>query len=338
MKRKNVTSLLALSWAVACGVILVACSGNDRGEDIPGPSDLYSPYVTKVLDFCPAPGQFTNTMPTWQEGDTQETINKKVLDIIGNNKGGMVSLGSFGGYIVVGFDHTIENVSGQRDFRLLGNAFYSNQNPNPNPSREGGNCEPGIVMVAYDKNKNGKPDDDEWYELAGSEYSNETTLKNYEITYFRPDENKTPPEVEEGALVIDPEYIHWVDNRGNDGYIVKNMYHKDNSYFPQWIEGEELTLKGNLLPPNGVDEGTAFGKGSYWVLYAYDWGYADNHLNAEEGSTFDIDWAVDKNGDPVTLPGVDFIKVYTGVLQTCGAVGDTSTEVCGVEDLHLLKK
>jgi hypothetical protein len=22
-------------------------------------------------------------------------------------------------------------------------------------------------MVAYDKNKNGKPDDDEWYEIAG---------------------------------------------------------------------------------------------------------------------------------------------------------------------------
>ena len=32
-------------------------------------------------------------------------------------------------------------------------------------------------MVALDKNKNGKPDDDEWYEIAGSEYFKDTTIK-----------------------------------------------------------------------------------------------------------------------------------------------------------------
>lgn len=330
MKKKNVKLLVAFSWVIVGGMAMTACSGNDREDNS---EDVYSPYVTKVLDFCPAPGQFTNSIPSWEEGDTQETMNQKALDAIGNNKKGMVSLGSFGGYIVVGFDHAIENVPGKRDFRILGNAFYSNDNPNP--PREGGSCEPGIVMVAYDKNKNGKPDDDEWYELAGSEYSRTTTLKKYEITYFRPDENKTPPEVNEGDLVIDPEYIRWEDNQGQSGYIVKNMYHKDNSYYPQWTEGDKLVLKGTLLPNNGVDEGKEYGSGSYWVLYAYDWGYADNRLNTEEGSTFDIDWAVDEEGYPVSLPEINFIKIYTGVLQTCGALGDTSTEVCGVEDLHL---
>ncbi|WP_073344334.1 PKD domain-containing protein [Bacteroides congonensis] len=338
MKRKNVKFLSAFLWAVVGGLAMTACSGNDRGGDIPDPSDTYSPYVTKVVDFCPAPGQFTNSIPGWDEGDTQETMNQKALDAIGYNKKGLVSLGSFGGYIVVGFDHTIENVSGQRDFRILGNAFYSNDNPNPNPPRDGGSCEPGIVMVAYDKNKNGKPDEDEWYELAGSEYSKETTLKKYKVTYFRPDENKTPPETAEGSEIIDPEYVRWEDNQGNSGYIAKNSYHKNNSYFPQWIEGETLVFEGTLLPDNAVDEGLIHGKGSYWVLYAYDWGYADNRLNTEEGSTFDIDWAVDEEGEPVSLPGIDFVKVYTGVLQTCGAIGDTSTEVGGVEDLHLLKK
>lgn len=63
----------------------------------------------------------------------------------------MISLGGFGGYVVVGFDHTIENVTGERDFRVLGNAFYAEANPNPNVTRKGGSCEPGIVMVAYDK-------------------------------------------------------------------------------------------------------------------------------------------------------------------------------------------
>ena len=325
MKRKNVKFLSAFLWAVVGGLAMTACSGNDRGGDIPDPSDTYSPYVTKVVDFCPAPGQFTNSIPGWKEGDTQETMNQKALSAIGNNKKGMVSLGSFGGYIVVGFDHTIENVPGQRDFRVLGNAFYANDNPNPNPPGKGGSSEPGIVMVAYDQNKNGKPDDDEWYELAGSEYYKSTTKKNYEITYYKPNEN-TP----------DEEYIRWTDNCEGSGYIERISYHADELYYPQWIESESIKFKGTLLPNNGVNEGEKFTGEPYWVLYAYEWGYADNVLNTEEGSTFDIDWAIDSKGNKVDLPGVDFVKIYTGVRQTCGWFGDTSTEVCGVEDLHLL--
>lgn len=37
----------------------------------------YSPYLSKVYDFCPAPGQFVNTMPEYEEGDTKETILKR---------------------------------------------------------------------------------------------------------------------------------------------------------------------------------------------------------------------------------------------------------------------
>ena len=71
------------------------------------------------------------------------------MDAIGNNKRGMITLGGFGGYVTVGFDHTIQNVEGLRDFRVLGNAFYANANPNPD-APEGGSCEPGVIMVAYD--------------------------------------------------------------------------------------------------------------------------------------------------------------------------------------------
>ncbi len=35
----------------------------------------------------------------------------------------MISLGSYGGYVIFGFDHTVINVQGQKDFRVLGNAF-----------------------------------------------------------------------------------------------------------------------------------------------------------------------------------------------------------------------
>ena len=89
-------------------------------------------------------------------------MNQKVLDAIGNNKRGMITLGGFGGYVTVGFDHTIQNVEGLRDFRVLGNAFYANANPNPD-APEGGSCEPGGIMVAYDPDNLG-PDNVQWYE------------------------------------------------------------------------------------------------------------------------------------------------------------------------------
>lgn len=142
----------------------------------------YSPYITSVTDYRPAPGQFVNELPEYSEGDTQTDMNRKALEAIGNNARGMITLGGYGGYVVCGFDHTIVNTPGQRDFKVLGNAFYADANPNPDAPAEGGSCEPGIVMVAFDRNRNGRPDSDEWYELAGSEHGKPTTKAGYEIT------------------------------------------------------------------------------------------------------------------------------------------------------------
>lgn len=295
-------------------------------------SNAYSPYITSVPDFLPAPGQFVNSLPEYADGDTQSDMNKKALEAIGNNNKGMVSLGGYGGYVVCGFDHTIANVPGEYDFKVLGNAFYAKDNPNPDASKNGGSCEPGIVMVAYDRNKNGVADADEWYEIAGSEYSKPTTIKNYEITYQRPAADHVAVKGEE-SWNSDAEYIPWEDNQGNTGYVFKNIYHRQD-YYPKWISDDVLTFSGTLLPNNAVDES---GNGTYWVLYFYDWGYADNYPNEEEKSNIDIDWAVDADGNKVHLPGIDFVKIYTGVNQYCGWLGETSTEVMGVNDLHLLK-
>ena len=296
-------------------------------------------YITKVLDFMPAVGQFTNTLPAYEEGDTQEIMNQKVLNAIGNGNNSMISLGGWGGYVVVGFDHTIENKPGLRDFRVLGNAFYAASNPNPD-APVGGSCEPGIIQVAYDKNKNGVPDEDEWYEIAGSAHHNpqgeawyQMALKNgndvnlykdYQITYYRPAQEPTTPEEKE-------QYIRWKDNQGNEGYKVKNSFH-NQPYFPQWFEGDELTFKGTCLPQNGIDES---GQGNYFVLYKFNYGYADNENNTKDDSAIDIDWAVNSKGQKVNLPGVDFIKIYCGVNQENGWLGECSTEVSGVDDLHV---
>jgi len=284
-----------------------------------------SPYIHKVFEYRPAPGQFVNELPKYEDGDTHEDILQKVEETIVGNKKKLVTLGAYGGYIVFGFDHLVENKPGKYDFKIWGNAYYSN------PVLFAGSSEPGIVMVSYDDNGNGIPDDP-WYELAGSEYNKPQTVKNYEITYYKPDTNKIPTPHPTFPFLVDTSYIKWTDNLGNTGHVAKNASHTKHLYYPQWIDEETLVFTGTKLANNGVNED---GTGQFFLQYAYPWGYADNHPNDNIRSNFDIDWAVDEQGNKVNLHGIHFVKVYTGVNQYCGLWGETSTEVMGAEDLHI---
>ena len=312
------------------------------GIKVAAPAESATAYITEVFDYMPAIGQFTNTMPQYEEGDTQEKMNQKVKESIGNNNRSMITLGGYGGYVVVGFDHTIQNVEGKRDFRVEGNAFYSNSNPDKN-APEGGSCEPGIIMVAYDVNGNGKPDENEWYEIAGSSHEDVTKepwyekakkngndvnfyFNDFEITYYKPEKMPSTPEEMKN-------YVKWEDNKGNSGYKEMNNFHRQ-SYYPMWAEGNKITFKGSRLPQNGIDES---GMGNNFVLYKFRYGYADNEVNTKDEASIDIAWAVNKKGEKVNLPGIDFVKIYNGVNQENGWLGECSTEVTNVLDLHILK-
>lgn len=267
-------------------------------------AQTYSQYISEVDEYVPAPGQFINTLPAYEEGDDAASMAKKCTERIAGDTKSLVSLGGYGGYITFHFDHSIANVEGSKDFAVYGNAFK-------------GSSEPGVVMVSRDDNKNGLPDD-QWYELRGSvdEDSIGKVVYNYEITY-KYDAMKDIP---------------WTDNQGSTGYVYRNNYHKQE-YYPLWLTGSDLTFKGTLLPKNGVDTS---GKGTYWVLSAFAWGYVDNQPNTDvDGCGFDISWAVDEDRNSVTLDRIDFVRVYNGMNQTCGWLGETSTEVIGAEDLHL---
>lgn len=286
----------------------------------------YSPYISRVLEYCPAPGQFVNEMPKYEPGDTYADILQKTEECISGTNDVMITLGACGGYVTFAFDHTVINVPGEYDLRIWGNCFYELTDP----SRKGGSCEPGIVEVSFDANCNGVPDDP-WYELAGSDYNNRDTKHNYTITYSRPLPDREPIESEDGNL-DDMEYIAWRDNLGEKGYVAKNIFHSQ-PYYPQWIEEDEISFTGTCLPPNGVD---LSGTGRYYVLYSYEWGYVDNHPNElADLNSFKIDWAVDRDGTPVKLPGADFVRVRTGINQYCGWLGETSTEIARAADLHI---
>lgn len=281
----------------------------------------YSQYIEAVDEYCPAPGQFTNVIPTYADGDTPETMAAKCTEAIGgdvfkNEDSYEITLGGWGGYVVFHFDHPVANVKGQRDFAVWGNAFTNSASDWTVVS-----AEPAIVMVSVDENGNGLPDD-EWYELAGSEYNNPQTIHNYEVSY-------------EYAPLQD---VRWTDNQGNEGTIDRNRWHMQE-YFPLWLkEKGKLTFSGARLPNNAYLQGITF------ILPAYDWGYADNQCNwtdvsketlNAEGCGLDIGWAVDADGQPVELSHIDFVKCYNAMNQKCGDIGETSTEIAGAEDLHL---
>lgn len=267
-----------------------------------------SPYLQKVWEFVPAPGQFTNELPKYEEGNTAQDMCRKVEELLADNARGMISLGAWGGYVVFSFDHPVQNVPGENDFIVEGNAFYASA---AEGAAGGGSSEPGIVMVSRDENDNGLPDD-VWYELAGSAYTHPETKHHYRVAYARTTEHVNVP---------------WTDNEGQTGVVEANNFHKQN-FFPMWIDTDSLVFEGARLPDNYEF------KNNQYILYPYAYGYADNHPDTCRLAQLDIEWAVDAEGTPVHLNEVHFIKVYTALLQQCGILGETSTEITGARDLH----
>ena len=283
-----------------------------------------SPRSNKVFEWVPAPGQFIGETQTGGMTGNETTLalaNVWAETRLANQH--YVSLGGFGGYIIVGFDHSISKRDGQYDFAVMGNAFLNAS------SGSGGSNEPGIIYVMQDINGNGLPDD-EWYELRGSETGNATTRQDYAVTYFRP----SGPGMN----------VQWTDNYGASGHIdYLNAFHRQPYYYPAWIEADSYTLRGTCLA-NRTSQDSSTG---FWDNSAFPWGYSDNMgsdnmtgADAISGSGqrngFLIENAMFSDGSHVNLQYIDFIKVETGVNSKAGWLGEVSTEVFNFQDLSLM--
>lgn len=278
-------------------------------EDITSKQPTTKAECSKVFEYTPAPGQFINELKTGGFNGTQTTAEAACQYAEQRfEKKNWVSLGGFGGYIVVGFDHNVLNFP-KYDFSVIGNAYD-------------GSSEPAVVWVMKDENENGLPDDT-WYELAGSETGKAETIQNYAVTYYRPIAPKMA--------------VQWVDNQGNRGEVdYLEDYHNQDYYYPLWIEGDSYTLTGTCLQARSYDKS---GEGKLWINPHFDWGYADNaspeDFNTRDKSNmFDISNAIDSNGHSVALDYINFVKIQCAINFKCGWIGEVSTEVCGVKDIN----
>ena len=261
-----------------------------------------SASISKVYEYTPAPGQFINDGVTLT---TQEEACSYAFERL--SQGQFVSLGAFGGYLIAGFDHSVESsTDGGFDLQITGNAHSSSS-------------EPGIIWVSQDENGNGLPDDT-WYELRGSEYGKPETWQDYAVTYYRPSSNGTS--------------IEWTDNRGSSGTVdYIPAYHSQETYFPLWITADSYTLRGTRLEDRLVDEN---GNGSLWIGHPFDWGYADNWSGTDPDiDKFRISDAVRWDGEPADLTYIDFVKIQCGVQAKGGWTGEQSTELTLIRDLHI---
>lgn len=335
-----------------------------------------------LVAYLPAAGQFMNEGANgsgWG-GPFTATGSQKLKGLVEGYVTTGVSLGAFGGYVVLDFGVPAKDEDGNVtggiyndpdnaygvDFILYGNAM-------------GTWAEPGCVQVSLDG--------ENWYDLAGSlHYRPETTDKGYAIwdystTYTHPEAAESEGTGANGVAVpyASTYKLRPTSNEKTEsGTVAINAWHK-HSYFPLYnnyfvaLNGLSTSLNGLVPPLTGLNL-ESFGsykakdttpaeltlKGVKLVVPKttsggnstapddFLFGYADCHPNGlrstlqlnpyttgrtgnttSNGDPMDLSWAVDDDGNPVYLDSVRYVRVYTGVQQMNGIMGESSTEVLG---------
>jgi len=355
---------------------------------------------TGLVAFLPAAGQFVNegaNSSGWGGAFTKKNANTLKGIVEGYVSTG-VSLGSFGGYVVMDFGEPAKDATGKVtggifndaanaygvDFTLYGNAM-------------GTWAEPGCVQVSQDGST--------WYTLAGSlhyqtptyavaadetvkdedgnvlpGYKTVTVSKsgaiwNYSVTYENPvPDDDSLATGESGTTGKNVVYSYTGLSENGKGRVLFNNWHRHN-YFPllnNYFVGvnQHAALDGivNTISPLALGDYASYTPKASSTVGAkltmsgvrlmpasnstapdtFLFGYVDCHPNGtlstvqvnpyttgrtsndnSNGDPMDLSWAVDENGTPVELDSVRYVRVYTGVMQMNGMMGESSTEVLG---------
>lgn len=283
---------------------------------------VFNEFSTRVYDYRPAPGTDVNLKPHIMSSElSQEDVNGVCARALSAGKS--VTLGGFGGYIVVGFDHMVVNVPGRSDF-----AVYS-------PAKR---AAPGVIQVAYDANSNGVPDDP-WYTIQDGEGS--LVGESLSVTYYYSPKPVGPQVSAPKDGFPNPRYIRAVTGVGQEFYIPCKDESPSNEYWPIWLtdSDKELTYQGRVLSDlvtwEVKSDGTPFNVTQDVVWPGF---FADNRQSEESDFEFDISDAVTDAGEPALLDGINFIRIYTGVNQQIPFYGGLSTEIVKIKDLHYARE
>ena len=266
--------------------------------------------VNRIYEFMPAPGHQVNGYIIVGDSYPEDCTHDQACDSVlaHFSRRWSISLGSQGGYVIAGFDHSVRNSGGDYDLCIKGNPFSYQS-------------EPGIIWVSQDDNGDGLPND-QWFELAGSEYGTANHTTDYFITYYRPSARRSASA--------------WRDSFGNTGYVPYLSYWNPHDFYWQpWVEGDERTYFGSFL----ADHSTYVN--GYSDIPPYDWGYVDNlgsdFIDGPAGKMnyFRLSNARTFDGQPANLEYIDFIKIQTAQIGSTPNLGDISTEIYYISDYHM---
>lgn len=323
--------IVAVSGGVTYTITCPERSGAQENDDTPTGLNGYLPI-----------GQYANGNmwgSPYSDGSASAGNTPKV-------KGGYsatgVSLGAAGGYVE--YDMNVANSDATPygvDFIVYGNAFV-------------GNPEAASVKV-YGTPENGTAG---WYELAGSLYYADETLRNVDVTYKKITANDVDDTFTSAGIWYKIE---------RDGVTLRSWTKFNNNTNVAWWPEESEGYLGANGVWGGVDD-VVVSADQTEITYQnvtlirdtdatadYAFGYADitpngsNYgapenpytYNTTGGNAYDISWAVNADGEPVRLTTISKIRVYTSAalnvssadapIFTVPAIfGETSAEVCGI--------
>jgi len=291
-----------------------------------------SPFAALVVEYSPAPGQFVN-----------DAVFNDPTAALGPPSGGgtaapnnesVVTLGGFGGALVLSFDHRVlddpRNPWGM-DAIVFGNAYWVGGNV----QRHWAECV--TIEIGMDTNENGLADD-LWYLIPGSHIDDPRQQLTSQV---------------------------WDDDANDDRYPPADMDWIPDGFAGQWtteafqLPTAEFGAVVVVNPSSHPEVEGIFGYGDYsptLVLGDLDADeIVDDPLLSEDdfytwpddpqivgispgsggGDAFDIRWAVDRTtGQPANLLGFDFIRLTTAVSAVSPNFGEKSGEIDAVADVR----
>lgn len=289
----------------------------------------YSPLAVEVLNYRPAPGTYVNLSPPAPTSGENVDANyyqmrQRCEAHLRAEESQEISLGAFGGSITLAFDHLVLNKPNAYDFVIPRNINNVEGRTDM------------IVWVAYDQNKNGKPDDDEWYMLKTD---SEIINKSLSVTYSAGNQDKMASADDDKRGFDRVEHVVW--RAGSESGFLPHLKAINNpNYMPiTWLSdwntapyiGVQVADRADVQELKGTDGSLNSAK---TTLTFKPYNEAPSGADPLDFG-MDIGWAVDAEGNAVDLPGIHFVKLVSAVHKQVPDYGPLGVSFLCVKDLTL---